>query len=163
MLKIAVLGSGAVGGYYGAKLARAGHDVTFIARGAHLQALRERGMEIRSPAVGDFTVQARAEDDTSRVGAVDLVIVAVKAYDNATALPMIRPMLGPDTTVLTLQNGVDSVGEVAANRRRGAHPRWHHLHRHRAGRAGCDRADRHAPPRRIWRSVRRLAAGQASA
>ena len=112
-LKIAVLGSGAVGGYYGAKLARAGQDVTFIARGAHLQALRERGMEIRSPAVGDFTVRARAEDDTTKVAAVDLVIVAVKAYDNATALPMIRPMLGTDTTVLTLQNGVDSVGDVA--------------------------------------------------
>lgn len=113
-MRVAVLGSGAVGGYYGAKLARAGHDVTFIARGAHLQALRERGMEIRSPAVGDFTVRARAHEDTSDVGIVDLVIVAVKAYDNATALPMLGPMLGPDTTVLTLQNGVDSVGEVAA-------------------------------------------------
>lgn len=113
-MKIAVLGSGAVGGFYGAKLARAGHDVTFIARGAHLQALRHRGMEIRSPTVGDFTVRANAHDDTSRVGIVDLVIVAVKAYDNATALPMIAPMLGPTTTVLTLQNGVDSVGEVAA-------------------------------------------------
>ena len=113
-MKIAVLGSGAVGGYYGAKLARAGHDVTFIARGAHLQALRERGMEIRSPMVGDFTVRAAAHHDTSQVGFVDLIIVAVKAYDNTTALPMIRPMLGPETAVLTLQNGVDSVGDVAA-------------------------------------------------
>lgn len=111
---IAILGSGAVGGYYGAKLARAGHDVTFIARGAHLAALRERGMEIRSPMAGDFTVRANAEEDTTRVGLVDLVIVAVKAYDNAAALPMIRPMLGPETAVLTLQNGVDSAGEVAA-------------------------------------------------
>jgi 2-dehydropantoate 2-reductase len=114
VLKIAVLGSGAVGGYYGAKLARAGHDVTFIARGAHLQALLQRGMEIRSPMVGDFTVRANAHDDTTRVGIVDLVLVTVKAYDNATALPLIRPMLGPDTTVLTLQNGVDSSEEVAA-------------------------------------------------
>ncbi|MEX2662840.1 MAG: 2-dehydropantoate 2-reductase [Vicinamibacterales bacterium] len=113
-MRIAILGSGAVGGYYGAKLARAGHDVTFIARGAHLAALRERGMQIRSPMVGDFIVRARAEEDTARVGPVDLVIVAVKAYDNAAALPMIRPMLGDTTTVLTLQNGVDSVGEVAA-------------------------------------------------
>ena len=79
MLKIAILGSGAVGGYYGAKLARAGHDVTFIARGAHLAALRERGMEIRSPMVGDFTVRAQAEEDTAKVGPVDLVIVAVNA------------------------------------------------------------------------------------
>ena len=113
-MRIAVLGSGAVGGYYGAKLARAGHDVTFIARGAHLQAIRERGLEIRSPMLGDFTVCARAEEDTSTVGPVDLVLVAVKAYDNATALPLLKPMVGPSTTVLTVQNGVDSVGEVAA-------------------------------------------------
>ena len=113
-MRFAILGSGAVGGYYGAKLARAGHEVTFIARGAHLQAIRERGLEIRSPMVGDFTVRARGEEDTSRVGPVDVVVVAVKAYDNATALPMIAPMLASDTTVLTLQNGVDSVSEVAA-------------------------------------------------
>ena len=113
-MRIAILGSGAVGGYYGAKLARDGHDVTFVARGAHLAAIRERGLAIRSPMLGDFIVQANAEQDTARIGAVDLVIVAVKAYDNATALPLVRPMLGPSTTVLTLQNGVDSAGEVAA-------------------------------------------------
>lgn len=113
-MRIAVLGSGAVGGYYGAKLARAGHDVIFIARGAHLAAIRARGLEIRSPMVGDFVARARAEEDTSTVGPVDLVIVAVKAYDNATALPLVRPMLGDTTSVLTLQNGVDSVAEVAA-------------------------------------------------
>ena len=87
-MRFAILGSGAVGGYYGAKLARAGHDVTFIARGAHLAAIRERGLEIRSPMVGDFTVRARAEEDSSKAGPVDAVIVAVKAYDNATALPL---------------------------------------------------------------------------
>jgi 2-dehydropantoate 2-reductase len=113
-MKFAILGSGAVGGYYGAKLARAGHDVTFIARGAHLAAIRERGLTINSPALGGFTVHARAEQDTSKVGAVDVVIVAVKAYDNATALAMIPPMLGPRTSVLTIQNGVDSVSEMAA-------------------------------------------------
>jgi 2-dehydropantoate 2-reductase len=112
-VRIAILGSGAVGGYYGAKLARDGQDVTFIARGAHLEAIRERGLEIRSPMLGDFTVRARAEQDTAKVGPVDLVIVAVKAYDNSTALPLVRPMVGPATTVLTLQNGVDSVGELA--------------------------------------------------
>jgi 2-dehydropantoate 2-reductase len=112
-MRIAILGSGAVGGYYGAKLARAGHDVTFIARGAHLAAIRARGLEIRSPLVGDFTVQARAEDDTSKVGTVDVIVVAVKAYDNPTALPLMAPMIAPDTTVLTLQNGVDSVNELA--------------------------------------------------
>jgi len=113
-VKIAVLGSGAVGGYYGAKLARTGHEVTFIARGAHLEAIRGSGLQIRSPALGDFVVRSRAEQDTSAVGPVDLVLVAVKAYDNATALPMIKPMLGPATMVLTIQNGVDSADEVAA-------------------------------------------------
>jgi 2-dehydropantoate 2-reductase len=113
-MRVSILGSGAVGGYYGAKLARAGHEVTFIARGAHLAAIRARGLEIRSPMLGDFTVRAAAEDDPARVGPVDLVIVAVKAYDNATALPLLVPMLGPGTTVLTLQNGVDSAGEVGA-------------------------------------------------
>ena len=113
-MKFAILGSGAVGGYYGAKLARAGHDVTFIARGAHLAAIRERGLEIRSAALGDFTVRAAAQDDTAVVGAVDVVILAVKTYDNSTAMPLIAPLLGPDTSILTLQNGVDSVTELAA-------------------------------------------------
>ncbi|HEX9366953.1 MAG TPA: ketopantoate reductase family protein [Vicinamibacterales bacterium] len=113
-MRIAILGSGAVGGYYGARLARAGHDVTFIARGAHLAAIRARGLEIKSPALGDFVARGRAEDDTSKVGPVDLVLFAVKTYDNPTALPLIGPMLGDSTVVLTVQNGVDSPGEVAA-------------------------------------------------
>ena len=113
-MRFAVLGSGAVGGYYGARLARAGHDVTFIARGAHLEAMRTRGLEIRSPALGDFTLQVRAVEDTELVGPVDVVLVTVKTYDNPTALPRIAPLLGADTAVLTLQNGVDSVAELAA-------------------------------------------------
>ena len=113
-MKFAILGSGAVGGYYGAKLARAGHDVTFVARGAHLAAIREHGLQIRSPMLGDFVVRAAAEEDTARVGPVDVVVVAVKAYDNETALPRLRPMMRESTTVLTLQNGVDSAREVAA-------------------------------------------------
>jgi 2-dehydropantoate 2-reductase len=112
-MKIAILGSGAVGGYYGAHLSRAGHDVTFIARGAHLAAIRERGLEIKSPALGDFVARARAEEDTSRVGPVDLVLFAVKTYDNPTALPLLHPLLGDSTAVLSVQNGVDSPGEVA--------------------------------------------------
>jgi 2-dehydropantoate 2-reductase len=113
-MRFAIVGSGAVGGYYGAKLARAGHDVTFVARGAHLAAIRERGLEIRSPAVGDFTVRASAEQDTSRIGPVDVVIFAVKTYDNQSALSLLRPLVGDESSVLTLQNGVDSVGELAA-------------------------------------------------
>jgi 2-dehydropantoate 2-reductase len=113
-MRFAILGSGAVGGYFGAKLAKAGQDVTFIARGAHLEAIRHRGLEVRSAKLGDFTVRAAAESDTTRVGPVDVAMVSVKAYDNATALPMLTPMIGPQTTVLTLQNGVDSVDECAA-------------------------------------------------
>ncbi len=111
-MRFAVVGSGAVGGYYGARLARVGHEVSFIARGAHLKAIRERGLSIRSP-LGDFTVSRPAEEDAARVGPVDVVLFAVKTYDNDTALPMLRPLVGPSTMVLTLQNGVDSVDQVA--------------------------------------------------
>jgi 2-dehydropantoate 2-reductase len=113
-MRLAILGSGAVGGYYGATLARAGHDVTFIARGAHLAAIRERGLQIKSADVGDFVAHGKAEQDTTKVGPVDFVLVAVKAYDNASAFPLLKPMLGGDTTVLTVQNGVDSPTDVAA-------------------------------------------------
>lgn len=112
-MRFAVLGSGAVGGYFGARLVQAGHDVTFVARGAHLAAIRERGLSIRSPALGDFNITARAEEDTTRIGPVDVVLVAVKTYDNPTALPLISPLLGSDSAVLTIQNGVDSARDVA--------------------------------------------------
>jgi len=113
-MRFAILGSGAVGGYFGAKLAKAGQEVTFVARGAHLEAIRQHGLQVQSALLGDFTVQAPAESDTTRIGAVDVVIVSVKSYDNATALPMLTPLIGADTVVLTLQNGVDSCDEVAA-------------------------------------------------
>lgn len=109
----AILGSGAVGGYYGAKLVRAGHHVTFLARGDHLRAMRERGLEVRGP-LGDFTVRVQVEEDAARVGRVDVVVLAVKTYDNRTALPMLSPMIDERSAVLTLQNGVDSIEEVAA-------------------------------------------------
>jgi 2-dehydropantoate 2-reductase len=112
-MRFAILGYGAVGGYYGARLAHAGHDVAFIARGAHLAAIRERGVEVRSP-LGDFVAKAHAHDDPARIGPVDTVIVSVKAYDNATALPLITPLLAENTVVLTVQNGLDSAAEVAA-------------------------------------------------
>jgi 2-dehydropantoate 2-reductase len=113
-MRFAILGSGAVGGYFGAKLARSGQDVTFIARGAHLEAIRSRGLAIQSAKLGDFVVRAPAESDTAKIGRVDVAIVSVKAYDNATALPMLKPLIGPETVVLTLQNGVDSVDDCAA-------------------------------------------------
>ena len=113
-MRIAILGSGAVGGYFGAKLAKAGQDVTFIARGAHLDAIRQKGLEVKSAKLGDFIVRAAAESDTAKIGPVDLAIVSVKAYDNPTALPILKPLINPETVVLTLQNGVDSTDEVAA-------------------------------------------------
>jgi len=103
-----------VGGYFGAKLARSGQDVTFIARGAHLEAIRGRGLAIQSAQLGDFVARAPAESDTAKIGHVDVAIVSVKAYDNATALPMLKPLIGPETVVMTLQNGVDSVDDCAA-------------------------------------------------
>ncbi|MBK5296465.1 MAG: ketopantoate reductase family protein [Vicinamibacteria bacterium] len=112
-MKIAVLGSGAVGGYYGALLARAGHEVVFIARSAHRDAIRSHGLWVRGP-LGEWQVRARAEHDTAVVGRVDLVLFAVKTYDNDTALPLLDPMVGESTIVLTMQNGVDSPEAVAA-------------------------------------------------
>ena len=112
-MRIAIVGSGAVGGFYGALLARQGHDVAFIARGAHLAAIREHGLRVRG-AVGDFAAHGRADSDPAKLGEADLVILAVKTYDNDTALPMLKALAGPSTAVLTLQNGVDSVDQVAA-------------------------------------------------
>jgi 2-dehydropantoate 2-reductase len=111
-MRIAIVGSGAVGGYYGAMLSRAGHRVTFIARGAHLRAIRERGLLVWS-TLGDFTVRAPVESDIGHVGHVDLVLLAVKTYDNDVVLPQLPALCGPGTVVLTLQNGVDSPVQVA--------------------------------------------------
>ena len=113
-MRVAVVGSGAVGGYFGAKLAQGGQDVTFIARGAHLAAIREHGLRIQSAKLGDFTVHAPAVDDPAEIGPVDLVLFTVKAYDNQTALNLLGPLVGESSVVLTLQNGVDSADEVAS-------------------------------------------------
>lgn len=112
-MKIAVIGAGAVGGYYGALLSKAGADVSFVARGAHRDAIRTQGLRIIG-VQGDFIVHLPAEDDPAKIGPVDVVILTVKTYDNASALPLIAPLLGPSTCVLTLQNGVDSADDVAA-------------------------------------------------
>ncbi|HEX7085200.1 MAG TPA: 2-dehydropantoate 2-reductase [Vicinamibacterales bacterium] len=112
-MRVAVVGSGAVGGYYGALLARAGHAVTFVARGRHLAAIREHGLRVRGP-YADFVARAPATDDTQGIGPVDLVLFAVKTYDNDSALPLLPPLVGPETIVLPLQNGVDSPEQAAA-------------------------------------------------
>jgi 2-dehydropantoate 2-reductase len=106
-MKIAMMGSGGVGGFFGGRLARAGYDVSFIARGAHLAALRERGLLIESQAQGDIRVpRVRASDDPGSIGPVDLVIFSVKLWDTEAAIRQMRPMLKADTAVLSLQNGV---------------------------------------------------------
>jgi 2-dehydropantoate 2-reductase len=106
-MKIVVMGAGAIGGFYGGHLAHAGCDVSFIARGKHLAAMRERGLTIESdahPAVHVPTV--RASDDPASLGVADLVIIAVKLWDLDNVARAIRPLVGPDTAVLSLQNGV---------------------------------------------------------
>lgn len=106
-MKIAVIGSGGVGGFYGGHLARVGCDVSFVARGAHLQALRERGLTIESEAHGDVHLpQVKVTDDPASIGTVDLVILAVKLWDIEDAAKKLKPIVGPHTAVLSLQNGV---------------------------------------------------------
>jgi 2-dehydropantoate 2-reductase len=113
-VRIAVIGAGGTGGYYGGRLARAGHDVTFLARGDHLAALRRDGLRVES-VLGDFTVRdALATDDPEDVGPVDLVVITVKTWQLADALPLLGPLVGGGTAVLTGQNGVEAPGQVAA-------------------------------------------------
>lgn len=112
-MRICFVGAGAVGGFYGALLARTGHTISFIARGAHRDAINANGLRVIGP-LGDFTVTARAESDPARIGPVDVVVHTVKTYDNAAAIPLIKPLVGDATCVLTLQNGVDSAEEIAA-------------------------------------------------
>jgi len=111
-MRFAFIGAGAVGGFYGALLQRSGQDVSVIARGAHLDAIRRHGLRVFGP-LGDFTAPLRAESDPAKIGPVDVVVLTVKTYDNATAIPLIAPLVGPGTVVLTIQNGVDSADEVA--------------------------------------------------
>jgi 2-dehydropantoate 2-reductase len=106
-MKIAMMGSGGVGGYYGARLATAGHEVNFIARGAHAEAMRRSGLRVKSE-LGDAHVQpVRVFEDPAQVGPVDLVVMAVKLWDSASAARELVPLIGPNTAAVSLQNGVD--------------------------------------------------------
>lgn len=114
-MRFAIMGSGGVGGYFGARLAEAGEEVTFIARGEHLNAIRREGLRLKS-IDGDVTVSsAGASDDPAEIGEVDVVIVAVKAWQVATAAAAMRPLVGPNTLVLPLQNGVEAADQLAAS------------------------------------------------
>ena len=108
-MRIAIVGSGGVGGYFGGRLAATGLDVTFLARGAHLEAMRTRGLRIDSPKGNVHLPQVKAAADPSEVGRADIVFFAVKLYDTDGALAVLPPLVGPDTVVIPFQNGVDSV------------------------------------------------------
>jgi 2-dehydropantoate 2-reductase len=113
-MRIAVFGAGGVGGYFGGRLAFAGEDVVFIARGAHLRAMRTQGLRVESPQ-GDFIVSpVQATDDPTQVGPVDVVLMAVKAWQVPEAAQAVRPMVGPETFVVPLQNGLEAPAQVAA-------------------------------------------------
>ncbi len=106
-MRIAIMGSGAVGGYFGARLANGASDVTFLARGAHLAAMREHGLAVESP-LGDIRLQpVKATDDPKQIGSVDLVIVAVKLWDTEQAARQIEPLVRAGAAVISLQNGVE--------------------------------------------------------
>ena len=113
-MRIAIMAAGGLGSYYGALLAKDGHDVTFIARGAHLQAIRANGLIVKS-IHGDVMIKpAKATDNPAEVGVVDWILFGIKTYDNDAAAQAIKPMIGANTTVVTFQNGVDNHDHIGA-------------------------------------------------
>jgi 2-dehydropantoate 2-reductase len=104
-MKFAVVGAGAIGAFVGAMLAKSGEDVTLIARGGHLRAMQERGVLVRGP-VGEFKVQPAATDDPGAVGPVDVVLLTLKAHSLPEIAPRLSPLIGPDTSVVSAQNGI---------------------------------------------------------
>jgi 2-dehydropantoate 2-reductase len=111
-MKIVVMGTGGVGGYFGAKLARAGETVTFVARGDHLRAIKASGLRVENAAEGEFVVRSPATDDPSQLGSADLVLFCVKSYDTEAAARAVKPIVGPETAVLSLQNGIDNEEKI---------------------------------------------------
>jgi 2-dehydropantoate 2-reductase len=113
MMRVAVVGVGGVGAYLGAQLAAAGNDVVFVARGAHLKAIRERGLRVDS-ALGDMLIRpAQASDDPGAFGGVDYVLLGVKTWQVADLVPKLKPLLKHDTLIVPLQNGVETPDEIA--------------------------------------------------
>ena len=112
-MRIAVMAAGGVGGYFGARMAAAGHEVYFIARGAHLDAIRKNGLKVESTLGNLHLKDAKVTDDPAEVGPVDIVLFAVKLWDTEKAAALAKPLIGPETRLITLQNGVDSVERIA--------------------------------------------------
>ena len=146
-MRIAVVGAGGVGGGFGAALAKAGADVTFIARGAHLAAMKRDGLKVQSPRGDTHLVPTQATDNPAEIGVVDIVLFCVKLWDVESAGEAIKPLVGPDTAVIPLQNGIDAaerllpiLGPNSRDGRRGANqrvdrrarrdPAGRHLHAH---------------------------------
>lgn len=113
-LSIVVMGTGGVGGYFGARLALSGARVTFVARGPHLDALQARGLTVHSVLHGRFTVRADAVESLAGRPPADAVLFCVKSFDTERAAEALRPVVGPDTAVLSLQNGVDNEEKIDA-------------------------------------------------
>jgi 2-dehydropantoate 2-reductase len=111
-MRLVVVGAGGVGGYFGARLARAGQDVTLVARGAHLDAIRSRGLRVRSAVEGEYTVPVRAVDTVAGLPDADAVLLCVKSFDTEAAVEAVRAVVGPATAVLSLQNGVDNEDKI---------------------------------------------------
>src|SRR4029077_8116994 len=107
-MRIAVVGAGGVGGGFGVALAKAGADVTFIARGAHLAAMKRAGLRVRGARVSIYLVPAQATENPAEIGPVDIVLFCVKLWDIESAGERIKPLIGKGTAVIPLQNGIDS-------------------------------------------------------
>jgi 2-dehydropantoate 2-reductase len=113
-MRVLVVGAGGVGGFFGAKLARAGQSVVFLARGEHLAAIRAHGLRVRSTVEGEFVVKVDAVDSVAGLAPVDMALFCVKSFDTETAAAAIRPVVGADTGVVSLQNGVDNEERIDA-------------------------------------------------
>jgi 2-dehydropantoate 2-reductase len=118
-MRVAVMGAGGTGGFYGGLLARAGEDVTFIARGAHLDAIRAHGLTVKSRLTGEFTVRPKATANPEDIGPADLILFCVKAYDTEPAAALLRPIVDQHTVVLSIQNGIDNDERISRTLNRG--------------------------------------------
>ena len=112
-MRIAVMGTGGLGGCIGGLMAHAGEDVSLVARGANLAAIRAKGLTVKSTSAGEFNLRLNATDDPADIGPVDLVLFCVKTYDTEEAAELIRPLVGEKTTVMSVQNGLDSPDRIA--------------------------------------------------
>ena len=111
-MKIAIMGTGGQGGFFGSLLQNGGHDVTFLARGRNLEAIQRNGLKLKSKTFGDHTITVKSTDKPEEIGIVDLVLFSVKTYDLEEAAKQIKPIIGEYTIVLTIQNGVEAPSQV---------------------------------------------------